>query len=71
MVTLEISGYDATRVFIDTGSSVDIMLHNYLDKMILNEALQPIDTTLYGFAGGVIQPLGQITLQVRLVELPL
>lgn len=58
MVTIEIGGYDVARVFVDTGSSADIMLQDCFAKMGLNIELKPVETALYGFTGGPIQPLG-------------
>lgn len=68
VVTTKIGRYDVARIFVDTGSFVDIMLQECFVKTSLNVELKPVETALYGFTGGAIQPLGQVLLQVRLGE---
>ncbi|KAL8519988.1 hypothetical protein ACS0TY_010792 [Phlomoides rotata] len=57
-ITTDITNYDVAQIFVDTGSSVDIMFLECFKKMDLNMKLEPVDTTIYGFSGGAIQPLG-------------
>ncbi|XP_073138612.1 uncharacterized protein [Henckelia pumila] len=67
LVTLTISNYDVARIFVDTGSSVNIIFKETLDQMKLEGfELDPINTTLYGFTGHALQPLGQIVLPLSL-----
>ncbi|XP_073119578.1 uncharacterized protein [Henckelia pumila] len=67
LVTLTIANYDVARIFVDTGSSVNIIFKETLDKMKLEGfELDPITTELYGFTGHALQPLGQIMLPLSL-----
>ncbi|XP_073120892.1 uncharacterized protein [Henckelia pumila] len=67
LVTLTIANYDVARIFVDTGSSVNIIFKETLDQMKLEEfELDPITTELYGFTGHALQPLGQIVLPLSL-----
>ncbi|XP_073138042.1 uncharacterized protein [Henckelia pumila] len=64
LVTLTIANYDVARIFVDTGSSVNIIFKETLDQMKLEGfELDPITTELYGFTGHALQPLGQIKLK--------
>ncbi|XP_073128722.1 uncharacterized protein [Henckelia pumila] len=59
LVTLTIANYDVARIFVDTGSSVNIIFKETLDQMKLEGfELDPITTELYGFTGHALQPLG-------------
>ncbi|XP_073153008.1 uncharacterized protein [Henckelia pumila] len=67
LVTLIIANYDVARIFVDTGSSVNIIFKETLDQMRLEGfELDPITTELYGFTGHALQPLGQIVLPLSL-----
>ncbi|XP_073120297.1 uncharacterized protein [Henckelia pumila] len=67
LVTLTIANYDVARIFVDTGSSVNIIFKETLDQMKLEGfELDPITTELYGFTGHALQPLGQIVLPLSL-----
>ncbi|XP_073152356.1 uncharacterized protein [Henckelia pumila] len=67
LVTLTIANYDVARIFVDTGSLVNIIFKETLDQMKLEGfELDPITTELYGFTGHALQPLGQIVLPLSL-----
>ncbi|XP_073137783.1 uncharacterized protein [Henckelia pumila] len=67
LVTLTIANYDVAHIFVDTGSSVNIIFKETLDQMKLERfELDPITTELYGFTGHALQPLGQIMLPLSL-----
>ncbi|XP_073129182.1 uncharacterized protein [Henckelia pumila] len=67
LVTLTIANYDMARIFVDTGSSVNIIFKKTLDQMKLEGfELDPITTELYGFTSHALQPLGQIVLPLFL-----
>ncbi|XP_073152514.1 uncharacterized protein [Henckelia pumila] len=67
LVTLTIANYDVARIFVDTGSSVNIIFKETFDQMKLERfELDPITTALYGFTGHALQPLGQIMLPLSL-----
>ena len=59
------------RVFVDNGSSVDIIFASDFDKMgIGREKLEPVNTHLCGFSGEKVLPLGSIQLVLTLGEPP-
>ncbi|XP_073127517.1 uncharacterized protein [Henckelia pumila] len=67
LVTLTVANYDVARIFVDTGSSVNIIFKETMDQMKLEGfELDPITTELYGFTGHALQPLGQIVLPLSL-----
>ncbi|XP_073120809.1 uncharacterized protein [Henckelia pumila] len=67
LVTLTIANYDVVCIFVDIGSSVNIIFKETLDQMKLEGfELEPITTALYGFTGHALQPLGQIVLPLSL-----
>ncbi|XP_075521447.1 uncharacterized protein LOC142554667 [Primulina tabacum] len=67
VVTATIANYDVARIFIDNGSSVNILFKSTLDQMkVKGFEFDPVSTPLYGFAGHAIPPLGQITLPLSL-----
>ncbi|XP_073035164.1 uncharacterized protein [Primulina eburnea] len=62
-----IANYDVARIFIDNGSFVNVLLKSTLDQMNMEGfEFEPVSTPLYGFAGHVIPPLGQIVLPLSL-----
>ncbi|XP_073061687.1 uncharacterized protein [Primulina eburnea] len=67
VVMATVSNYDVARIFIDNGSSVNILFKSTLDKMkVEGFEFEPISTPLYGFVGHAIPPLGQIVLPLSL-----
>ncbi|XP_073033128.1 uncharacterized protein [Primulina eburnea] len=67
VVTATIANYDVARIFIDNGSSVNVLFKSTLDQMKLEGfEFEPVSTPLYGFAGHAIPPLGQIVLPLSL-----
>ncbi|KAL0412311.1 UNVERIFIED_CONTAM: hypothetical protein Slati_3820800 [Sesamum latifolium] len=66
-----IANYDVQRIFVDSDSSVDILFHKVYQQMELGDvALEPVDTSLYGFAGEVVHLLGHISLPISLGSEP-
>ncbi|XP_042441485.1 uncharacterized protein LOC122026845 [Zingiber officinale] len=60
------------RVFVDTGSSVNILFRTAFEEMQIDAAeLQPVATSLYGFTGNEVKPMGQIKLAISLGTEPL
>ncbi|XP_073314713.1 uncharacterized protein [Primulina huaijiensis] len=58
VVTATVASYDVARIFIDNGSSVNILFKSTLDQMkVEGSEFEPISTPLYGFAGHAILPL--------------
>ncbi|XP_073041815.1 uncharacterized protein [Primulina eburnea] len=67
VVTATVSIYDVARIFIDNGSSVNVLFKSKLDQMkVEGFEFEPVSTPLYGFAGHAIPPLGQIVLPLSL-----
>ncbi|CAA0808239.1 Unknown protein, partial [Striga hermonthica] len=68
VITAEVAGFDVKRVFIDTGSSVDVMFYDCFVQINkdLNMELKSVTTALYGFNGGEVMPIGEISLPVAL-----
>ncbi|XP_073033713.1 uncharacterized protein [Primulina eburnea] len=67
VVTATMANYDVERIFIDNGSSVNVLFKSTLDQMKMGVfEFEPVSTPLYGFAGHAIPPLGQIVLPLSL-----
>ncbi|KAL0445413.1 UNVERIFIED_CONTAM: hypothetical protein Slati_2264000 [Sesamum latifolium] len=72
VITALLADYEIERVFIDSGSSADILFGEAYDQMRLGDVpLKAVDTSLYGIAGGVIYPRGMISLPLTLGTSPL
>ncbi|XP_042387947.1 uncharacterized protein LOC121980041 [Zingiber officinale] len=60
------------QVFVDTGSSVNILFRTAFEEMQIDAAeLQPMVTSLYRFTGNEVKPMGQIKLTISLGTEPL
>ncbi|XP_073049611.1 uncharacterized protein [Primulina eburnea] len=58
VVTATIANYDVARIFIDNGSSVNILFKSTMDQMkVEGFEFDPVSTPLYGFVGHAIPPL--------------
>ncbi|CAA0825685.1 Unknown protein, partial [Striga hermonthica] len=68
VITVEVAGFDVKRVFIDMGSSLDVMFYDCFVQIHkkLNMELKSVTTTLYGFNGGEVMPMDEISLPVTL-----
>ncbi|XP_073121906.1 uncharacterized protein [Henckelia pumila] len=63
VVTVTIANYDVTRIFFDSGSSVNILFKGTLDEMNIEGCkLELISTPSYGFTDHDILPMGKIDL---------
>ncbi|KAL0444929.1 UNVERIFIED_CONTAM: hypothetical protein Slati_2215600 [Sesamum latifolium] len=73
VITALLANYEIERVFIDLGSSADILFGEAYDQMQLGDVpLEAVDTSLYGFAGEVVlHPRGMISLPLTLGTSPL
>ncbi|KAL0434785.1 UNVERIFIED_CONTAM: hypothetical protein Sradi_0186400 [Sesamum radiatum] len=66
-----LANYKIERVFIDSGSSADILFEEAYDQMQLGDVLlETVDTLLYGFAGEVVHPKGMVSLPLMLGTFP-
>ncbi|XP_075515931.1 uncharacterized protein LOC142550751 [Primulina tabacum] len=67
LVTLTVANYDVARIFVDTGSSVNILFKRTLDQMkVEGFKFDHISTPLFGFTGHAVQTIGQIMLPLSL-----
>ncbi|XP_042426235.1 uncharacterized protein LOC122014118 [Zingiber officinale] len=59
------------RVFIDTDNSINVLFRTAFEEMQIDVSeLQPVVTSLYGFTGNEIKPMGQIKLAISLGTKP-
>ncbi|XP_021751222.1 uncharacterized protein LOC110716878 [Chenopodium quinoa] len=69
VIECKVANQRVGRILIDTGSSSDLISHKCLTKLKYRpESIQPVSHPLVGFGGGVIHPIGQVDLPVRLGE---
>ncbi|KAL0405124.1 UNVERIFIED_CONTAM: hypothetical protein Slati_3826300 [Sesamum latifolium] len=67
VITALLANYEVWRIFIDSGSTADILFGDAYDQMQLeNIPLEEVNTSLYGFAGEVVHPRGLISLPLTL-----
>ncbi|KAL0394308.1 UNVERIFIED_CONTAM: hypothetical protein Slati_4397000 [Sesamum latifolium] len=67
-----LANYEVGRIFIDSGSSTNILFGEAYDQMQLGDIpLEKVNTSLYGFTGEVVHHRGIISLPLTLgVGLP-
>ena len=77
VLALKMGTYRVRRVLVDTSSSADILYcGSFIDMGYKTESLRPVKAPLTGFSGGVVNPLGVITILVvfgtapRIVTIP-
>ncbi|KAL0449449.1 UNVERIFIED_CONTAM: hypothetical protein Slati_1501300 [Sesamum latifolium] len=62
-----IANYEVGRIFIDSGSSADILFGEAYNQMQLGDvSLEKVNTSLYGFAGEVVRPQGMVLLPLTM-----
>ncbi|KAL0428147.1 UNVERIFIED_CONTAM: Pro-Pol polyprotein [Sesamum latifolium] len=67
VITAVLANYEVGRIFIDSGSSADILFGEAYDQMQLGDvSLEKVNTSLYGFAGEVVHPRGMISLPLTM-----
>ncbi|KAL0428193.1 UNVERIFIED_CONTAM: Transposon Ty3-G Gag-Pol polyprotein [Sesamum latifolium] len=67
VITDLLANYEVGRIFIDFGSSADILFEEAYDQMQLGDnSLEKVNTSLYGFAGEVVHPRGMVSLPLTL-----
>nr|XP_009387420.1 PREDICTED: uncharacterized protein LOC103974340 [Musa acuminata subsp. malaccensis] len=71
VVAARIANTQVRRIMVDIGSSADILYPDAFQKLVVShDALKPMNSTLTGFTGESISPLGTITLPLTLGEVP-
>ncbi|KAL0361259.1 UNVERIFIED_CONTAM: Transposon Ty3-G Gag-Pol polyprotein [Sesamum radiatum] len=59
VITAVLANYEVRAIFIDSGSSVDILFGEAYDQIQLRDvSLEKVNTSLYRFAGEVVHPRG-------------
>ncbi|KAL0288938.1 UNVERIFIED_CONTAM: hypothetical protein Sradi_7084600 [Sesamum radiatum] len=67
VITAILANYEVGRIFLDFGSSADILFREAYDQMQLGEvSLEKVNTSLYGFAGEVVHPRGMVSLPLTM-----
>ncbi|KAL0303416.1 UNVERIFIED_CONTAM: hypothetical protein Sradi_6209700 [Sesamum radiatum] len=67
VITAMIANYEVGRIFIDSGSSADILFREAYNQMQLGDvSLEKVNTSLYGFAGEVVLPRGMVPLPLTM-----
>ncbi|KAL0356462.1 UNVERIFIED_CONTAM: hypothetical protein Sradi_4093100 [Sesamum radiatum] len=67
VITFVLANYEVGCIFIDSGSSADILFGETYDQMQLGDvSLEKVNTSLYGFAGEVVHPRGMISLPLTM-----
>ncbi|KAL0458484.1 UNVERIFIED_CONTAM: hypothetical protein Slati_0475600 [Sesamum latifolium] len=67
VITATIANYEVGRIFIDYGSSADILFGEAYDQMQLGDVLlEKVNTSLYGFIGEVVHPRGMVSLPLTM-----
>ncbi|KAL0416111.1 UNVERIFIED_CONTAM: hypothetical protein Slati_3443000 [Sesamum latifolium] len=67
VITAMLANYEVGRIFIDFGSSADILFGEAYDQMQLGDvSLEKVNTSLYGFAGEVVHPRGMVSLPLTM-----
>ncbi|XP_010669930.1 uncharacterized protein LOC104887045 [Beta vulgaris subsp. vulgaris] len=66
VVEMKIANLRVRQILIDTGSSTDIISADCLSRLKFDENdLVPVNHLIMGFGGGIIHPMGTVTLPVR------
>ncbi|KAL0463123.1 UNVERIFIED_CONTAM: hypothetical protein Slati_0199900 [Sesamum latifolium] len=69
VITAILANYEVGRIFIDSGSSADILFGEAYDQMQLGDiSLEKVNTSLYGFAREVVHPRGMVSLPLTMGE---
>ncbi|XP_021739691.1 uncharacterized protein LOC110706082 [Chenopodium quinoa] len=69
IIECKVANQRVGRILIDTGSSSDLISQKCLTKLKYRpESIHPVSHPLVGFGGGVVHPIGQVNLPVRLGE---
>ncbi|GJW25336.1 hypothetical protein Tco_0039147 [Tanacetum coccineum] len=66
IIEVVMEGYLVRRVYVDQGASMEVMLEHCFENLspAMRSCLRSTQMNLVGFAGGVVNPLGKIELEV-------
>ena len=71
VVSIWVGDYNTHRVLVDNESSADILYYLMFQQMRINrERLVPTNTSLIGFGGTKVYPLGAVMLPVMVGDYP-
>ncbi|KAK6123248.1 hypothetical protein DH2020_043005 [Rehmannia glutinosa] len=70
VITATITNFEVARIMVDTSSSVNVLFYEAYLRMGLEIEVKPVDTTVFGFGGRVMEPIGHVTLSVTIGEQP-
>lgn len=65
---LIVKAEDVERIFVDTGSSVDVLFKKCFEQMRLNVRMEYVETSLFGFAGQAVRVMGKVEMLLVLGE---
>lgn len=68
VIRAEVGSYNVERVFVDTGSSVDVLFKKCFDQMRLKLRIEPVETSLFCFTRQSVRVMGQVELRMVLGE---
>lgn len=65
---LIVKAEDVERIFVDIGSSVDVLFKKCFEQMRLNVRMEYVETSLFGFAGQAVRVMGKVEMLLVLGE---
>ncbi|GJR19290.1 hypothetical protein Tco_0967817 [Tanacetum coccineum] len=68
IIEAEIGGHFIHRIYVDSGSALEILYEHCFNRLRpeIRNQMVPATTSLIGFSGEIIWPLGQISLLVKI-----
>ncbi|XP_057791001.1 uncharacterized protein LOC131008120 [Salvia miltiorrhiza] len=66
VIMADIAGCIVHRVFVDSGSAVNILYWECLQNMGIDVHIEPTNAPLFGFGGEMVMPLGYVELPLNL-----
>ncbi|XP_073132975.1 uncharacterized protein [Henckelia pumila] len=67
VIRATVANYDVARIFVDSGSSVNVLFQEAINQMDLGQyKMEPVVTSPFGFTGHAIRPVGLVHLPLTL-----
>ncbi|XP_073152043.1 uncharacterized protein [Henckelia pumila] len=67
VIRVMVANYDVARIFVDSGSSVNVLFQEAINQIDLGQyKMEPVVTSLFGFTGHAIRPVGLVHLPLTL-----